>query len=94
MNVDYEKRDLVGSAAQLVAAADFCDVCADRFLGLFLYRPPGQEQKIAEIQTYLFYYFSNCFSAAEHAGRVYRAAFMSHLHHPRAERAGGLFDTA
>lgn len=76
------------------AAADFRAVCADRFLGLFLYRLPGQEQKMAEIRTYLFYYFSNCFCAAEHAGRVYRAAFMGHLHHPRAESAGGLFNTA
>ncbi|AFZ92754.1 hypothetical protein B938_18780 [Bacillus velezensis AS43.3] len=45
MNVDYEKRDLVGSAAQLVAAADFCAVCADRFLGLFLYRYRAKNKK-------------------------------------------------
>ncbi len=76
MNVDYEKRELVGSAAQLVAAADSRAVCAHRFLGLFLYRLPGQEQKMAEIRSYLFYYFSNCFCAAEHTRRVYRAAFM------------------
>ncbi|ARZ60203.1 membrane protein hypothetical protein [Bacillus sp. CN2] len=42
----------------------------------------------------LIYFISNCFCAAEHAGRVYRAAFMDHLHYPRAESAGGLFNTA
>ncbi len=42
----------------------------------------------------LIYFISNCFCVAEHAGRVYRVAFMDHLHYPRAESAGGLFNTA
>ncbi len=45
MNVDYEKRELAGSAAQLVAAADSRAVCAHCFLGLFLYRYRAKNKK-------------------------------------------------
>lgn len=72
----------------------FAPFALTAFLAFFYIGYLGEEQKMAEIRTYLFYYFSNCFCAAEHAGRVYRAAFMGHLHHPRAESAGGLFNTA
>ncbi|MBY8911950.1 hypothetical protein KY305_04135 [Bacillus sp. YC2] len=64
MGFSYEKRGMAGSAAQLVAAS-----CPLRCFGFFLYRSQSQEQKQAEIRSYLFYYFGN---------RLF-SAFMDHF---------------
>lgn len=59
MNVDYEKRDLVGSAAQLVAAADFAPFALTAFLAFFYIGYRAKNKKW--LKYGLIYFISNCF---------------------------------
>lgn len=64
------------------------------FLAFFYIGYRAKNKKWLKYGLIYFIILAIAFVFAEHTRRVYRLAFMGHLHHPRSEGAGGLFDTA